>query len=164
MSSYYAAYNVFGLLLNEQETEVLKKGYMKKNAEWLKSQCDDDDVEEVVDEWFSCNELLYRDEEKEDAGLEIITIDNDFFDGVVFYPISFCHTKAPFRAEDKRGERCTVIVADLQPSAIQQLGNLPFYSSVEEVVEEFREKCKDLLPDGFDYTSHIGELSYAAYA
>lgn len=169
MSAYYAAYYAFGLLLNEDETALFKKRYIGKNKEALFNQdseeaFDENVLEELVDEWFSTNALVYNDEANEEGPIETIFISPEFCDGVVFLPAMYHNAMVPFRPQDKKGEYCTLIVAELQSSSIQQLAKLPFYDTLEEAVEEFKTKCAGILPEDFDYKSHIGELLYTVCA
>ncbi|MBQ6857620.1 MAG: hypothetical protein IJO13_11025 [Lachnospiraceae bacterium] len=38
------------------------------------------------------------------------------------------------------------------------------YDSYEELVQEFKDKLQNYLPDDFEWDIHIGNFSYAAYA
>ena len=56
-----------------------------------------------------------------------------------------------------------LVLAEKTNSANQILKH-GFYSSEEEICEEFRDKVGDYLPADFDYGRYIGDVTYALYA
>ena len=166
MSMYYAGYSALGLLLINEEINNFKKEYINQNLEYLKTQISNDleEIEEAVDEWICCNEIIHADEKNQKRELSLTYVSPDQCDGMELYPASNYDKTLKYSCSEYRGDTCLLILADYQPSTIQQLAGDPFYKSYKELVEEFQKKMENLLPEDFPYDKRIGDFFYACYA
>ena len=172
MSMYYSANKIFGLLLTGDEIENFQKAYCLKNKDYLMHEfqadlkdIDTDNEKELMDtlmelasEGFLFNEDLHVDEENEIEDFTAFLINSDQAEGMCFCPLTMIEDEDQWAKEIDEG---LIIPAKMGCSEISILAGRPFYNSVEEVVEETKTRFGEILPEDFNYMTHIGEFWYA---
>ena len=172
MSMYYSANKIFGLLLTGDEIENFQKAYCLKNKDYLKHEFKDDlndidinnekelidELMELTSESFLFNEDLHVDEENEIEDFTAFLINSDQAEGMCFCPLTMIEDEDQWAKEIDEG---LIIPARMGCSEISILAGRPFYNSAEEVIEETKTRFGELLPEDFDYMTHIGEFWYA---
>lgn len=172
MSMYYSANKIFGLLLTGDEIENFQKAYCLKNKDYLKHEFKNDlkdidinnekelidELMELTSESFLFNEDLHVDEENDTTDFTAFLINSDQAEGMCFCPLTMIKNENQWAKDIDEG---LIIPARMGCSEISILSGKPFYSSVEEVIEETKNRFGELLPKDFDYMTHIGEFWYA---
>ena len=166
MSMYYAGYEVFGLVLNEDDIEIFKENYIKKHPEDYDVYDCEDDIDEAFYEqltiertFVGCNGKIFY------------TVDVDctsisgMCSGASFYPLftNDENLKKDYKYINLDGFRMTVVETFFQCDPIQVF-NGKFYKNSDEVINEMKDKLCDYLPEDFPYAKRIGIITYAAYA
>lgn len=140
MSNYWAGYEEFGLIIPSDEVPSFVEAYNKAHPE-----------EEIEDPIFLNNETLPGCQ----CTFDVVYLDSEL-SGLTILPIN---GGGWFNMETKS----LFIYAGKNTSAYQ-LFEHGFYSSKEEVVDEFKQKVGDYLPKDFNYEHYIGDVSYASWA
>lgn len=176
------ACKVFGLLLLNEDIEKFEKAYCEKNREALLDEIgrpddpmtDEETIEyllEDVTDSFLCNETMFIDMGKKEGEFETIYVSRDDSDGMFFEPVSSVikaieaddYTKLFAYGSEHYWDDCMIIPARRGCSELSILAKRPFYNSVDEVIDEFKERLGELLPDDFDYAERIGEFWYSLF-
>ena len=165
MSSYWAGYHGTALVLKEEEYVA----FLHKYAEVQKKN--ETDLMEEIDEIGLCEfEFTYgTDPSKRFFITELLTDEND---GMYLYPYmndghpNICNEEQDWSAKayNLRSYNLYVMFSDKALDSPKAFFGKPIYSSYEELSNEFKNKIGAYLPADFDWDSHIGSLSYAAFA
>lgn len=140
MSSYWAGYCKLGLLIPKDEVSGFIMAYNNAHPE-EEIECIYDIDNETINgcpNKFTC---LYISEEMD--GLTILPLNGGGW----------------FREETES----LLVYADKCSAACRILKD-GFYSSKDELVDEFKKKVGDYLPEDFDFEHYIGDVSYALFA
>lgn len=90
-----------------------------------------------------------QDANKQTETFYILLVDHDSCEDMHLVPYR--------KGEDQLyDDDCYVVFADREMSLFKQA-----YSSYESLVQEFKDKMENYLPENFDWDSHIGCFSYA---
>lgn len=160
MSQHWAAYHGQGLVLKPDEFELFLKNYESKHR-------DDAEFMELLADYYEWN----------------ISVDDMYFlsaSGKKF--AVFCAESGtaegfrliPYRIdgkpntewkvnEDVPADNVYVVTAD-EPIDGMQCFEKRAYASYRAFVDEFKDKMDGCLPKDFDWDSHVGIYSYAAFA
>jgi hypothetical protein len=141
---HWEGYSETGLLVAGNDYESFIEAYNSAHP--------DNTYEDLVEDNPNLR-LLYPDSD-ETFGAAIL--DDYSFEGLSILPLS---EGGWYPAELP----ALLIYAD-KSSAATQIFKHGFYSSADEMVEEFKAKCSSYLPEDFDYESFIGDITYALYA
>lgn len=166
MSMYYAGYEVFGMLLKEEDISFFKDRYIALNpTEFAKCE-DDEEKMDFIDERLICSDGLIG--SPSTGNIDVVNIDgtwNGNCEGAVFYPMFNAEKGIAerYNSKDFRGENTYIIVASIQCDPISVFRNR-FYKDPEEVVAEMKNKVGNYLPKNFPYHERIGTVDYACYA
>lgn len=161
MSMYYAAYFGHGLRLNNEEFDQFLNAYgAANNLDIRKTLNEETPLREYTFQWSN-----------QDYTFDITPIYTDDCDGMRLLPIVKPDGSAnqPVTIEyDLRAEDSYLIFADRSiegPHAFNA-NTLEYkgYRSYSELKQEMIDKLQNYVPDNFDWDSHIGLFSYAAYA
>lgn len=167
MSSNWYAESGTALILDEKETIEFCKKY-------LKEICGRNMVK-VLDAYTAVEELdtrtLIRSKYKKADPSSIdendekhfqISLYEDEMSGGIFYP---------FECDERCGEDdCFELYGDYYGIFFTDKSTLPqeifkgTYHSMDEIIDEFKEKLEDYLPEDFNWKAHIGFIQYAIYA
>lgn len=168
MSSYWAAYYGVALVLKEKEfCDFLEKYAEKHNLERedLDEKIEDDGVREYPFVKSANSEVF-----------EITDILTDSCDGMYLIPFYNKGKKNTYFTDQEKKEvnkdYCALSLRDKNLYAVfsdkDMMSVESFekkrYDSYEELVQEFKDKLQNYLPDDFEWDIHIGNFSYAAYA
>ena len=124
----------FGLVLNDDEAEALRKEVVKKN--FPEFDIDMHSIWELPENFETIIPSLcvrYYDEDMDGKSFHGCKGNEEYGNMLVFW-------------------------AENQPDAFKAA-----YGSIEETVKEFRKKIGKYLPDTFDYPAHIGYFSCCVY-
>lgn len=140
MSNYWAGYEEFGLIIPKDTIPSFIEAY---NKEHLEEEIDElyDISQETLPGCKDSFTALYLDEDL--SGLTILPVNGGGW---------FSESTGSL-----------LIYADKTTSAWQIFKD-GFYSSIDDVVDEFKAKVGDYLPKDFDYERYIGDVSYALWA
>lgn len=140
MSSNWAEYG-FGLVLFEDSREF--DAFMKAYNSWCKKEFG---IKEEVDAYEMC-----MDKDFEGKTKVFVRFMDDEFDGKRFKPA------IEDAGEEREHENMLTFWAEKQPN--------PFSTAYtkESIVEEFKDRIGEFLPDDFDYLAHIGYFSGCVY-
>lgn len=169
MSSNWYAESGTALILDEKETIEFCKKY-------LKEICGRNMVK-VPDAYTAVEELgeqalirsKYKHEQVDSSSIEEvdekhfrISMYEDEMSGGIFYP---------FECDERCGEDdCFELYGDYygifftDKSTLLQEIFKGSYHSMDEIIDEFKEKLEDYLPKDFNWEAHIGFIQYAIYA
>ena len=169
MSSNWYAESGTALILDEKETIEFCKKY-------LKEICGRNMVK-VPDAYTAVEELgeqalirsKYKHEQVDSSSIEEvdekhfrISMYKDEMSGGIFYP---------FECDERCGEDdCFELYEGYYGIFFTDKSTLPqkifkgTYHSMDEIIDEFKEKLEDYLPKDFNWKAHIGFIQYAIYA
>lgn len=169
MSSNWYAESGTALILDEEETIEFCKKYLKEICER--------DMVKVPDAYTAVEELgeqalirsKYKHEQADSSSIEEvdekhfrISMYEDEMSGGIFYP---------FECDERCGEDdCFELYEGYYGIFFTDKSTLPqkifkgTYHSMDEIIDEFKEKLEDYLPKDFNWKAHIGFIQYAIYA
>lgn len=160
MSECWAAYYGDALVLNDQEFEEFCRVYAKTN-----------NIEpDALFEKLSVREFDFVQSKVPDKTFHISDILSDDCDGKCLIP--FYWKGRPNVPDNNNGyikrffwreHDCYAVFADHDRYSVTDFSKQA-YPSYEDFVQEFKDKLEKYLPDHFDWDSHLGCFSYAAYA
>lgn len=153
MYGYYEPYQATGCVLSGKEFAYFLQKYTAKHPE-----CDI--TEDTLNEIY-LNE--YDFERSDDAGFfEVADIGSGETDGMYLCP--FALEKDPkYRLIDLRGTDQYVVFSDYDPSTLEFIEK-PRYHSYADILNEFKGKLKEYLPEDFSWDKHIGRIFYTVYS
>lgn len=168
MSSYWAGYSGEALVLSNQEFQQFLQTYADVRGismNELNEDLENETLREIPFAWSSdTNRMFFIDD-----------ITDDSCDGATIIPF-YCNGRLntpTFRSDGTIQEcmqikgplnvPCYAIFADNQSQTVHMFEHKP-YNSYDEMRQEFIDKLNAYLPPDFDYDSHIGIFSYAAFA
>ena len=167
MSSNWYAESGTALILDEKETIEFCKKYLKEicGRNMLKVPDAYTAVEELDTRTLIRSKYKKADpssiEENDEKHFQI-SLYEDEMSGGIFYP---------FECDERCGEDdCFELYGDYYGIFFTDKSTLPqeifkgTYSSMDEIIDEFKEKLEDYLPEDFNWKTHIGFIQYAIYA
>lgn len=167
MSSNWYAESGTALILDEKETIEFCKKYLKEicGRDMLKVPDAYTAVEELDTRTLIRSKYKKADpssiEENDEKHFQI-SLYEDEMSGGIFYP---------FECDERCGEDdCFELYGDYYGIFFTDKSTLPqeifkgTYSSMDEIIDEFKEKLEDYLPEDFNWKTHIGFIQYAIYA
>lgn len=167
MSSNWYAESGTALILDEKETIEFCKKYLKEicGRNMLKVPDAYTAVEELDTRTLIRSKYKKADpssiEENDEKHFQISLYEDDMSGGI-FYP---------FECDERCGEDdCFELYGDYYGIFFTDKSTLPqeifkgTYSSMDEIIDEFKEKLEDYLPEDFNWKTHIGFIQYAIYA
>lgn len=156
MSSYWAGYSGIGMYINESEFEKFMTQYLMKNEEDFKN------IKENLHFVYDENAETYIIEKE-----NILKLSDDSAGGFVFYPY-FIEQKPNTEYLDTGlslyKQNAYIFIADFDNNSVGALLENRKYNSYTEIVDEFKRKYAEYLPNDFDWNKHIGQYSCACYA
>lgn len=160
MSAYWAAYHGEGLVLTPDEFERFLKNYQERHEQdtGLVKQ-----IEEYLGGGIGINEITFR--SRQGNPFSIFYVSEDIAEGFRLFPYRIAGRP---NTEWKQNEHMSsnsvyVVSADKPINGMSCFEEKP-YASYRDFVEEFTDKMDGCLKEGFDWDSHIGIYSYAAFA
>ena len=166
MSSNWYAESGTALILDEKETIEFCKKYLKEicGRNMLKVPDAYTAVEELDTRTLIRSMYKKADpssiEENDEKHFQISLYEDDMSGGI-FYP---------FECDERCGEDdCFELYGDYYGIFFTDKSTLPqeifkgTYSSMDEIIDEFKEKLEDYLPEDFNWKTHIGFIQYAIY-
>lgn len=189
MSSYWGACTGLALMLTEKEVNDFYKRYLSKTYYPDDAENHIEDLENLLGGEYSCQEVAFMKpayvKELMSAGLSSLEdccdIDTqldvadkifhmDLYDpadsssGGLFFPIEKdkrCGDDDCFTLASTENKYLFYSSRSIMPWNILSGES---YTSVDDIINEYRDKLAAYLPDSFNWKTHIGFIQYAVYA
>lgn len=161
MSSYTYGCTENGLIINGENYDYFIKRYIELNPDEFKDIPKEERYEEL-ENWLYCKETLTRScmaGKKDKVGFDAFLLPED---DDTYYPDAFFLSVVE-DTERIRAETPVILVYARRNLSSRNVLTGNFYSSKEELAEEFKEDLSEYLPADFDWLGNIGDLDYASY-
>lgn len=165
MSNYWAGYSGIGMMLSETELEDFIEKYRKLRSAELEEYCKHLTYVPDYDDDDECEKRDFIDMILDKEGG--FALSDAFAEGFSFFPYVYegnPNTEYQDTSADLSTENSYILTADYNNNGVEAFFSNKKYHSYEELVDEFKRKYAEYLPEDFDWDSHIGQYSYACYA
>lgn len=159
----------FGCLIQGKDVDYFIKKYIELNPSEFEDCEKPEDMRECMEEWLSCNEFFNRSsnagnpvsetERREGGFYAQLMHDGCYYPSVCFLPIK----EVDEYQEVDIDELPVVLVSADKGLTTKCVLRGDFYSTKEEIVEEFKDKLERYLPEDFDWEHAIADVDYAIF-